>query len=82
MCIALEYSSVVQKPFDFRVSTVTVLFMKRTIFLKLTTPYFFFFFLECSCDICHPSAVYFSILWVYGIREVLYREEETFFTQL
>ena len=60
MCISSGYLVIIQKPFDFQVSFF--------FFGKAHTSYIF---LECSCDICHRNALYYFILWVYGIREVL-----------
>ena len=59
MSIALGYSSVIQEPFDIRVSKITF----KISFLESSH----FTFLEYSCDICYHSAVYYSILRIYGI---------------
>ena len=67
MCITAGYFAVIQKPFNFRVS-IAILFFKDSFFFWKTHIHF----LEHSYDICHHSALYCFILWVYNIREVFY----------
>ena len=64
MSVALGYSSVIQKPFDFRASTLLLINFNFN-FLKI----YILYFLEYSSNVCHHSVVCCSILWIYGIRK-------------